>query len=259
MLRRFHSPELLKSVRYLSVLSLIPIIILLSKESLVTIAVSILAVLLIAKVGQHVAQHRYFAHRSFKTGKRREWLLGILGTLSTTGSPIHYAAMHRTHHRYSDTKKDFQSPVQGFFKSFFANIDPSELTILAPPKTIKDLLSDSAPAKFFHDYYWHTIILYCSILALISPLWLLYGYVLPVGVSVLLSGLLNTITHMFGYQARNTGDISYNNHVAHVLTLGEGMHNNHHFAPDKYDTNIDGKWYEFDPVALIIRLFFLKT
>ena len=251
--KRFHSALLIRSVRLLCLIGLIPTSLLLSNESNVTITIAILLTLIIAKGGQHIAQHRYFSHRSFETGPKREWFLGLIATLSTTGSPIHYSAMHRTHHKYSDTKDDPQAPHHvGFFNAFFANIDFNKI---AKSREIRDLMR-SKPAIFFHDYYWHTIIVYCLILALISPVWLLYGYVLPVGVSNIMSGLLNTIVHQFGYQTRPTNDISYNNHIAHILTLGEGMHNNHHHRPSAYNTNIDNKWYEWDPMAIIIEKLF---
>ena len=60
--------------------------------------------------GVSIAYHRYFAHRSFKTTRMFQFLLGLLGTTSGQRGPLWWAAGHRKHHRLSDTKNDLHSP-----------------------------------------------------------------------------------------------------------------------------------------------------
>src|SRR5262245_20250294 len=42
--------------------------------------------------------HRYFAHRSYKTGRVMQFLLALLGTTATQKGPLWWAAHHRNHH-----------------------------------------------------------------------------------------------------------------------------------------------------------------
>src|SRR5207245_9603052 len=45
--------------------------------------------------------HRYFSHRSFKTGRTMQFLLALGGTTAVQKSPLWSAAYRRTHHIYS--------------------------------------------------------------------------------------------------------------------------------------------------------------
>jgi len=65
----------------------------------------------LAMVGLEVGFHRYFAHRSFKTSKPMEMLLGILGSMSFQGGVILWTATHRRHHGNTDEPNDPHSPV----------------------------------------------------------------------------------------------------------------------------------------------------
>src|SRR5690242_13624237 len=46
--------------------------------------------------------HRYFSHRSYKTGRTFQFLLALLGTLCVQKGPLWWAANHRAHHKHSD-------------------------------------------------------------------------------------------------------------------------------------------------------------
>ncbi|MCB1198002.1 MAG: acyl-CoA desaturase, partial [Deltaproteobacteria bacterium] len=59
--------------------------------------------------------HRYFAHRSFKTGRVFQFVLAWLGTSAAQLGPIWWAGHHRDHHKFSDTPKDVHSPIQRGF------------------------------------------------------------------------------------------------------------------------------------------------
>src|SRR5690242_18694137 len=62
--------------------------------------------------------HRYFSHRTYKTSRFFQFLLGLLGTTSVQKGPIWWAATHRHHHRFSDEPEDIHSPRQsGFWHS----------------------------------------------------------------------------------------------------------------------------------------------
>ena len=56
--------------------------------------------------------HRYFAHRSYKTGRVFQFLIALIGTLSLQKGVLWWAAHHRIHHKHSDDEHDIHSPVQ---------------------------------------------------------------------------------------------------------------------------------------------------
>ena len=218
---------------------------------------AIIGCLLIVKVGQHVGQHRYFSHRAFETGPIRSWILGFLATISTTGSPILYSIIHRQHHANSDHEGDPHDPRRvGYIKSFFLFVPKSNLENLDIRK-VRDLFSNK-PARFFHDWYWPTIVLYCATLYIINP-WLLCSlYLIPMGYSRMSAGYGTTFSHLWGYQNFKNKDESKNSFIGNLLFLGEGSHNNHHHKPREYNMGFTGKWKEFDLSKPIIELFFLK-
>jgi stearoyl-CoA desaturase (delta-9 desaturase) len=55
--------------------------------------------------------HRYFSHRTFRTGRAFQFLLAVLGTMAAQKGPLWWAAQHRHHHRHADAEDDVHSPV----------------------------------------------------------------------------------------------------------------------------------------------------
>src|SRR5262249_50018739 len=60
--------------------------------------------------GVTIGFHRLFAHRSFATSRTVERILMILGCMAGQASPFFWIAVHRLHHRHSDTDDDPHSP-----------------------------------------------------------------------------------------------------------------------------------------------------
>jgi stearoyl-CoA desaturase (delta-9 desaturase) len=64
--------------------------------------------------------HRYFSHRSYKTGRIFQFFMALLGTLAVQKGVLWWAAHHRAHHKHSDTPEDIHSPrLKGFWWSHF--------------------------------------------------------------------------------------------------------------------------------------------
>ena len=61
--------------------------------------------------------------------------------------------------------------------------------------------------------------------------------------------------HKWGYRNFETSDKSTNNWWVNDLTLGSGLHNNHHHDPDNWDENVTGK--ERDYCGKFIKRFLL--
>jgi len=80
-----------------------------------------LASYLMKGLGITAGFHRYFSHRSYKTNRFIQFLLGLLGTSAIQGGVLWWASHHRSHHKHSDQKDDLHSPVtHGFFHSHLA-------------------------------------------------------------------------------------------------------------------------------------------
>lgn len=254
-MKNYHNHYLLLIVETICLTSFPFILIfLLYKNNFLFYVYAMLSILFITKLGQSIAQHRYFSHRSFKTNKITETILGLAATLSTTGSILHYSLIHRYHHTYSDTEKDMHSPANGdSWRIWFGMLDTNKTSKLDPRK-IKDLLGIKS-VKFFQNYYWPTIVLYVFILYLADPILVILCYMLPVGYSKFCTGIQGTLNHKIGYRNFDTNDNSTNNLILNIITLGEGSHNNHHYNQGNYNFGFTGKIKEFDFSAFIIKTF----
>lgn len=257
-IKAYHSFKLVKSIHYLAWLS-IPFVLIF--PSTFSLPAFLIGLVLLTSLGSSGALHRYFCHQSFKTGKIRHWILALLGTLSTQGSIAQWVQYHRSHHRNSDTEDDPISPTfVGFWKAFHAI---QNLNSYKDVKTrdIVIMLRDPA-VKFFHDWYWPTIILYVVILGLINPILILNMYFLPIFMIRFVFGLQNTFGHgvpvFDGYKNHVTKDNSYNSVFVNMITfcLGETLHNNHHHNPGKY--NYKERWWELDLTGFLIEKVFIK-
>jgi stearoyl-CoA desaturase (delta-9 desaturase) len=221
----------------------------------------LIGVFFITALGSSAGLHRYFGHKSFQTGKLRHWFLALVTTLSTQGSIALWVVYHRAHHVYSDTEDDPISPsFVGFWKAFFAIQDVDDYKGIEPKRIIRELKDPAV--RFFHDWYWPTILAYIIVLGLIDPTFIINMYLLPVFMVRFTFGLQNTFGHGFpkldSYKNHVTKDNSVNSPLVNLLTfcLGETLHNNHHANPGKY--NYKEKWYEFDLTGWVIKTAFAK-
>ena len=80
----------------------------------------------------------------------------------------------------------------------------------------------------------------------------LFGWVVPVALTLWISALDAYTAHHWGCRNFDTKDNSRNLWWMAILFWGEGWHNNHHAKPQNW--NFRQRWWEFDIGALIIRL-----
>ncbi len=221
---------------------------------------AMLAVILISKMGSSIGQHRYFSHRSFKMSQWKENIVAVLATLSTTGSCLQFATVHRYHHANSDNGKDLHSPHEiGYWKSFWHWYE-THPTDVAGAMIVKDLLRKPF-LMFLHKYYFVVIAAYILLLALINPVLIIFCYMIPAGFSWWTSGVLSLPLHLEsqGYKNFTTTDHTINSKLWNFLTLGEGMHNNHHARPGEYDFAFTKKSGEWDFSARLIEIFLKRN
>lgn len=215
---------------------------------------------LILRLGAEVGYHRYFAHRSFETTNFKKNLLLFLGSIIGVGSCLSWSAVHRTHHRFSDTDKDPHSPNNiGIIRVWFTFWDSNWHV---DPAIIKDMLRD--PVQIFvHKNYFKLISSWIVVLLLIS--WALNSilpfmimFILPCATTSFFSGITNSLGHCVGYKNFETNDNSTNHLLIRWLFIVVGLHNNHHYKPNAWNFNLLNRWYEFDLDAVIIKNFFIK-
>lgn len=195
--------------------------------------------------------HRYFAHRTYKTGRVFQFLLALIGTTSTQKGPIWWSAVHRRHHRESDGPGDVHSPVQkGFWYSHIGWVLTSEHERY-DDKEVRDLVR-------FPELRWLDRWQVVPVLAYLA-LTLAFGglrgvcWWYCVSTVALLHGTftINSLSHVFGSRRFSTTDDSRNNWLLAIITMGEGWHNNHHRWQSS--TRQGFYWWEYDFTYYILR------
>ncbi|MCX7545190.1 acyl-CoA desaturase [Marinicella gelatinilytica] len=200
--------------------------------------------------------HRYFSHKSFKTGRVTQAVFAGLGATATQRGPLWWAAHHRHHHIHADTDQDSHSPKHGFWHSHMGWFLQSK-NFTTQEKYIKDL--SQYPELRFIDRYdiifplVYMVLLYVlgEVLATLYPAlktggWqlVLWGYVVSTVLLAHVTYAINSLAHVFGSREFDTGDNSRNNFILALLTLGEGWHNNHHCCPGSVRQGF--RWWQID-------------
>ena len=188
--------------------------------------------------------HRYFSHRTFRTGRVRQFLFAVLGNSAGQRGPLWWAAHHRKHHRVSDTAEDVHSPrTQGILwshcgwfttpRNFATDLEAVPDLARYPELRLLDRFDVLVP------------------LALAGVLYLAGGWQYVVwgfGISTVAvfhaTCAINSLAHLMGRRRYPTGDQSRNSLLLALLTLGEGWHNNHHYYPGAVRQGF--RWWEID-------------
>lgn len=207
--------------------------------------------------GVTAGYHRYFAHRTYRTGRTFQFLLGILATTSYQRGPLWWAAHHRYHHTHSDTNDDIHSPVRsGFWRShigwimYLKNRNTDE-------KMVQNLLKFSE-LRFLDNYYPLPPLCLAILMFILGtiikhkfpnagasgPQMLVWGFLISTVLLYHATFTLNSLTHMYGSRRFEVRDESRNNFLIAIITLGEGWHNNHHFCPSSERQGF--LWWEID-------------
>lgn len=188
--------------------------------------------------------HRYFSHRSYKTSRFFQFVLAFLAQSSTQKSVLWWSAMHRHHHKHSDTEDDVHSPRhRGFLYSHFGWIfdrqyDTFEL------EEVPDL-AKYPELRFLQKYEQiPSVVLGVAVFLLAGWPGLVVGFVWSTVLLYHGTFFINSLAHVHGVQRYITGDDSRNNWWLAVITLGEGWHNNHHAYQRSARQGF--RWYEVD-------------
>jgi fatty-acid desaturase len=227
-----------------------------------------LALYLVTGLGVTIGYHRKLTHQSFRSPLCFEYALAVLGLLAGEGPPIFWAAIHRQHHKHSDTDEDPHSPRDGFWWAHSLWMLPKMRRT-----ELGRLYSAYAPDLVRHRFYqflertylyWH---LGFAVLLTLAGAWLgswrmalsflAYGYFLRMVVVLHATWMVNSVSHRWGYRNYGTDDDSRNNAVVALFAHGEGWHNNHHHS--QIAANHGHSWWEFDLSFGVILLLGVLT
>lgn len=195
--------------------------------------------------GVAITYHRLISHKAFVSPKWFKTIGLILGSLGGVGTSIQWTAVHRKHHRYSDTDQDPHNPNGRFWTMQFF-----PMLVQSSERYVPDLLRDKQQV-WFHKNYWYIHAVYTVALLAIDPFAIVYAYLFPCLVLWHVMSALGTFAHAdkFGYatypnKARNLPALGW-------LAFGEGWHNNHHEKASS--ARFGEKPWEFDLSWEIIK------
>lgn len=190
-----------------------------------------------------VGYHRLFCHSAFKTSKLFHKLFAFFGVLFQFSSPLQWAVIHASHHKYSDTNNDphYPKPWSLFLRKY--------RTVPLNAFKIKRLLRNGHYHFIIYKYY--QLIYLCILLALlaISPSFILCVYLPVLGLLHLVGSIHTTFSHWND----NPRDLAFMEFL--LPASGEWLHGHHHDYPR--NASFRSKWWHFDLGAIVIKL--IKT
>jgi len=195
--------------------------------------------------------HRLFSHRSYRTSRIFQFLLGFVAESSAQSGLIWWAAKHREHHRYSDTELDPHSPVaHGFFLShvgwiFHRRSHQPDLSLVPDLTRLPEL------RWLDRHRYLPAILLAAACWAVAGWPGLVVGFAWSTVATWHGTFAINSLAHVHGRQRYVTGDESRNNFWLALITLGEGWHNNHHWYQGS--TRQGFRWWEVDLTFYVLK------
>jgi stearoyl-CoA desaturase (delta-9 desaturase) len=196
--------------------------------------------------------HRYFAHRSYKTGRAFQFVLAVLGATTMQNGPIWWASVHRRHHKDSDGPGDLHSPTKRGFE--YAHIGWAFDLSMPPPRDESNVsdLTRYPEIRWLDRHDWIPLGFYALACAAIGG-WsgFVWGFVVSTLAVFHATMLINSLAHMWGSRPYATGDESRNNALLAVLTFGEGWHNNHHHYMSSARQGF--AWWQIDITYYVLR------
>ena len=214
--------------------------------------------------GTCIGIHRWAAHRTFEANRFWRYVFMVAANLNAQCTVWAWAVGHiEYHHVYSDTDKDFQSPVNNWLAAWFG---PARRGIP------DDIANPSRKIKIKYAHLWRDPVIYwlannpkaffwsiMLVLALIDWKIAVYCWILPVFGVQQYGAIITFFGHKKipgSYQRFDTGDNSMNNHLLALLTYGDMFHNNHHARWRAPTTKV--AWHEFDLAGLVVDLIRIK-
>ena len=194
--------------------------------------------------------HRYFSHRSYKTSRAFQFVLAFVGQTSAQRGVIWWAALHRHHHKHSDTPDDVHSALHGGFLHSHVGWIFKPRRNAADYGTVPDLTRYPELRLLNRNPYFPAFLLAIACFAWMGWVGLVVGFFWSTVVLYHGTFAINSLAHVIGKQRYVTGDESRNNLWLALITLGEGWHNNHHAYQSS--TRQGFRWWEIDVTYYVL-------
>ena len=193
--------------------------------------------------------HRSQAHRGVTFHPAVAHLMRFWLWLTTGMVTAEWVAIHRRHHQKSDQPGDPHSPqIYGIWTVLFKGAFLYKQA--AKDRAMVAQLSTGTPDDWIERNLYRPHSALGLALMLIIDLclfglwgWLVWG-VQMVWVPLWAAGVINGLSHWWGYRNTDTKDTSRNLWPLAVWIGGEELHNNHH--ADGANAKFSQKWWEFD-------------
>ncbi len=196
--------------------------------------------------------HRYFSHRTYGLGRVPQFLMAFLGQTAAQRGVLWWASNHRHHHRYSDRPEDIHSPIQrGFWWSHMGWI-LSRAQDEPDHSRVPDLAKYPELVWLDRNEYLPTLLYAVALYFAFGTTGLFYGYFLSTVALWHGTFCINSVMHVFGRRVYATTDDSRNSFLFALVTMGEGWHNNHHWAPQSAAQGFH--WWEVDASFYLLWL-----
>lgn len=192
-----------------------------------------LAISQIATLVTTVYLHRALSHRALTLHPAAAGVLRVLTWVMTGIRPRQWVAVHRKHHAHTDVEGDPHSPLlEGFAMVQLGNV-------VLYRRVARDEAQVARYARDLPADRWDRLLLDHGILGLtlgIGLLALVFGPLVAAVASVvhvvsylLLNAAVNAVGHRYGRAPHDNR--ARNSQLLAWVTMGEGLHNNHHHAP----------------------------
>ena len=206
--------------------------------------------------------HRTLSHRSITMRPGLAFAFRFLLWVTVGIRAREWVAVHRKHHAFTDVEGDPHSPkLLGWVTVQLGNVglyrkvatDPAQVARYA-----RDLPPDRWDRVLF-DRAWLGLGLGIGLVVLAFGPWIgLLAAGVHTAMYLQLNSAVNAVTHTFGKRPYDNG--ATNLQWLALITMGEGLHNNHHAAPTSAKLALRG--HEIDPawpaISMLRRVRLLR-
>jgi stearoyl-CoA desaturase (delta-9 desaturase) len=222
-------------------------------STILTALIAAAVITTVANTCTTVYLHRALSHRALTLHPSVAFVFRAFLWLTTGIKPKEWVAVHRKHHAYTDIDGDPHSPVLlGWRQVQIKNVSLYRQA-LADPQLISKYAKDLPDDKWDRAFFGHNktgLLLGIGIaMVLLGPVTGFLAAFLHANAYLAGNAAVNALGHHFGRRPYQNG--ASNLQWLAFLTMGEGLHNNHHAAPSS--PRLSHKWTQIDPGWWVIK------